>query len=230
MNGRHAVYFAPATGAPWWRFAAAWLGRDEVRDLPVPQEVPAGLNAQAWAALTAEPRRYGFHATLKAPFRLRTGTDAALLRQRLAQLAAGLQPVPLGRLVPVWMDGFVALVPATPVRELGALAARCVVELDDLRAPLDPAELARRKPENLDSRGRQLLAEYGYPHVLERFSFHLTLTGPVDSDVAGRLVAQLAPRLLELEAAQPLVLDRLCLFHEAAAGAPFTRVHEELLQ
>lgn len=229
MSGRFAIYFAPAHGSPWWRFGAGWIGRDERGDIALPQEPPTGLDGARFGELTAEPRRYGFHATLKAPFRLRDGADEPLLRKRLAGLASRLRPVPLGQLVPVWMDGFVALVPVRRDAALDALATQCVTELDDLRAPLGAADLARRNPEGLDERGRQLLAAWGYPHVLERFRFHMTLTGPADIHTAGRLVAHLAPRVSALNASHPLLLDRLCLFHQREAGAAFARIHEEAL-
>lgn len=229
MSGRHAVYFAPAHGSPWWRWGAGWLGRDECGDAALPQDPPAGFDAARFAELTAEPRRYGFHATLKAPFRLREGVDQALLRERLAALASRLGALPLGPLQPTWLDGFVALTPLHRTPSLDALAAQCVTDLDDLRAPLDPADLARRNPDGLDERGRQLLAAWGYPHVLERFRFHMTLTGPVDRHTANRLIAHLAPRVAELDAAHPLWLDRLCLFHQREPGGPFVRIHEEQL-
>ena len=178
------------------------------------------------AALTAEPRRYGFHATLKAPFRLAQGGDAQTLLARVAAIARRWQAMPLGTLVPAHLDGFVALVPVQPHAVVDTLAAQCVTELDDLRAPLDAAELARRDPQRLDARGRELLERYGYPHVLERFRFHLSLTGPVDAGTAVRLVAQLAPAVARLNAEAPLWLDRLCVFHEPAPGAPFVRLHD----
>lgn len=223
-TGRTALYFAPALESPWWRFGAQWLGRDEARGMPLAQPLPPGWQAGPFAALTQEPRRYGLHATLKAPFR--PSVPPAALRTRLAALAAELHAVPLAPLVPVYMDGFLALVPAGRNPALNALAARCVTELDDLRQPLTASERARRHPERLDARGVELLDRYGYPHVLERFRFHLTLTGPCDATTAGRLVTHLAPQLATLNQAHPPVLDRLCLFHEPAPGADFLRVHE----
>jgi len=109
---------------------------------------------------------------------------------------------------------------------LKALATHCVMGLDDLRQPLSPEERLRRQPDQLDARGRELLDRHGYPHVLERFRFHITLTGPCDMATAGGLVSQLAPSLAALNQASPPVLDRLCLFHERAAGANFVRVHD----
>ncbi|HVE52299.1 MAG TPA: hypothetical protein VNB23_02820, partial [Ramlibacter sp.] len=69
MNGaaqpaRYAIYYAPAVGSPWWKFGAGWLGRDEQRDAPLPQPPLHGLQPDEFARVTAEPRRYGFHATL----------------------------------------------------------------------------------------------------------------------------------------------------------------------
>jgi hypothetical protein len=53
---RYALYFAPAPGSAWARFGADWFARPDPR--------------------RESPRRYGFHATLKAPFRLRSGAQA----------------------------------------------------------------------------------------------------------------------------------------------------------
>jgi putative phosphonate metabolism protein len=230
MSGaRYAIYFAPAAPSAWQAFGARWLGRDERDTRAVPQEPPPGFTAGEFAQLTAEPRRYGFHATLKAPMRLREGATLQDLQERLRELATRLRAVPLGQLVPVFMDGFVALVPAQRHPGVDALAALCVTALDDLRAPLTADEIARRNPDRLDERGRQLLAEFGYPHVLERFRFHLTLSGPVDATTAGRLVAHVAPRVARLHTDEAPVLDRLCIFEEPAPGMPFLRVHDEPL-
>lgn len=226
-TGRYAVYFAPAAGTPWWHFGTRWLGRDELTGAALASPVPTGWSVEAWAGLTRDPRRYGWHATLKAPFR--PTVSEARLRARLDALAHALRPVALSPLVPRHLDGFVALVPAADQPALNALAARCVTDLDDLRAPPTAAELARRQPETLDDRGRELLARHGYPWVMERFRFHMTLTGPCDTGVARRLVAQLAPTLALLNQQAPPVLDRLCLFHEPSPGADLRRVHDAVL-
>ncbi|MFN3570082.1 MAG: DUF1045 domain-containing protein, partial [Polaromonas sp.] len=70
----------------------------------------------------------------------------------------------------------------------------------------------------------ELLALHGYPHVLERFRFHMTLTGPVDADTAQRVRQALAGEASRLNTQAPLSLDRLCLFVEQGPGAPFQRV------
>lgn len=224
---RYAVYFAPAVDSPWWRFGAHWLGWDEQRAAPLPQPALPAWSVAEFHALTAEPRRYGFHATLKAPFRLRAGATEELLRTRFAVLASRLRIQPLGHLVPRTMDGFVALVPGPRQPAVDTLAARCVLELDDLRAPLSAAEIERRQPDSLDPLARQLLQRHGYPHVLDRFRFHMTLSGPVDATTADLLVRAAAERTTPLNATSPPLLDRICLFREDHPGAPFLRLQDE---
>lgn len=223
---RHAVYFAPGRESPWWAFGASWLGRDDIRDAPVAQPATGARSRAELEALTAEPRRYGFHATLKAPFRLSGRHSGDDLVARLEHFAAGQRRIPLGRLEPLWMDGFVALVPAAPVAALQTMAAACVIELDDLRAPMTPTERERRLVDAQDPRGRELVELYGYPYVMERFRFHMTLTGPVDAATAREVIAQVADPVASLNEQAPLMLDRLCLFVQPDPWAPFRRVAE----
>ena len=69
MDTRYAIYFAPRPESPLKRFADAWLGRDPDRDERVSQPVIEGFAPERLHEITAFPRHYGFHATLKAPFR-----------------------------------------------------------------------------------------------------------------------------------------------------------------
>ena len=229
MSARYAIYFAPARHSPWWEFGSQWLGRDEYDNRARPQAALGDFLPPELSRLTEEPRRYGFHATLKAPFRLAEGSDEAGLITRLAALAPCLKPVALGPLNAAKLGNFVALVPDTDAGGLHTLAAACVAELDDLRAPLRDADRHRRSIEHLDPREVQLLNRYGYPYVLERFRFHLTLTGRLESALAKRVIHTVAPRIARLNAEAPLTLDRLCLFVENAPGAPFQRIHDVLL-
>ncbi len=224
MSARYAIYYAPGLDSPWWAFGATSLGRDEQRDVRLPRPALHGVPGDGMDALTEQPRRYGFHATLKAPFRLGPGATPQAVLDRLQAFAQGRRAIPLGALELVFMDGFVALVPAVASPALQALASACVTDLDALRAPLSPQERERRRIDPADARGKELFERYGYPHVLERFRFHMTLTGPVDAALARQLVAQLARPVARLNAHEPPVLDRLCLFVEARDGAPFRRV------
>ncbi|MDO9197463.1 DUF1045 domain-containing protein [Rhodoferax sp.] len=229
MTSRYAIYFAPAHGSPWWEFGARWLGRDECKDTALVQHPLAQIAPDELQEITAQPRRYGFHATLKAPFSLGGSHTEADLTARMQALAATLKPVALGRLQAATLGDFVALVPASATDELMDLAAACVKELDDLRAPLSDADFARRRVDHLDVREQALLQRYGYPYVLERFRFHFTLSGPVAHPVAQRVMQAVADPVTQLNATAPLVLDRLCLFVEPAPGQPFQRMADAAL-
>ena len=224
MSLRCAIYFAPGRDTAWWNFGARWLGRDEQQDLPLQRPPLGGLQPQELEDITAQPRRYGFHATLKAPFLLRTGLTPSDLEDRLRAFARTRRLVPVGPVVPDRIDDFVALVPTAVNLPLQELACACVAELDDMRAPLTGAERKHRGIDSTDVRATELFERYGYPHVLERFRFHMTLTGPVEPALARRVVTELTAPIARLNVMQPLLMDRLCLFVEAGAGTNFKRV------
>lgn len=224
MTARYAIYFSPQRHSPWWQFGAHWLGRDECNGAPLAQPELSQLTVTELHAITAEPRRYGFHATLKAPFRLRGEHKVASMMAQMRALAANLKPLPLGPLQVVTLGNFVALVPVAAPDELSTLAAQCVTALDALRAPLSAAELARRLGAQLDAREQELLQLYGYPYVLERFRFHFSLSGPLAAADAQRVMQAVLEPLKQLNATAPLLLDRLCLFVETVPGQPLLRV------
>ena len=204
---RFAIYYAPRDGA-FADAAAGWLGWDARTGQAVAQPEVPGL-----AAMTADPRRYGFHATIKPPFRLRDGSSAKDLAQILQTHAALLPRIALDGLKMVRLDGFLALIPVGDAAPLRAMAAQVVQGLDAFRAPLTPAELARRRPESLTPRQRDLLAVYGYPYVMEEFQFHLTLSGKLDGAEAA-LVQRAADQHFAGLLPQPFVIEDLCLFGE----------------
>src|SRR5687768_16449731 len=103
---RHAVYYAPAAGSTLHRLGSSWLGRDAVRGEAVRQPAIAGL-----ADATLEPARYGFHATLKAPFTMNSDMKRVELGDAVALLAAQMEMVTIPRLALRDIDGFLALVP-----------------------------------------------------------------------------------------------------------------------
>ena len=209
---RYAVYYAPAPGN-FAQAAAEWLGWDPARGTEVTQP-PFRPDM---AAPTADPRKYGFHGTIKPPFRLAQGVDAARLADAVAALACSLQPQHMPGLQFLSLEGFLALVPKGDQTALTRLAAIVVETLDPLRATLTEAEVARRRPDRLTPRQRALLDQFGYPYVMEEFQFHLTLSGPLtETDHAA--LRPLAEAHFTPHLPQPFVLDALSLFGEALDG------------
>ncbi len=220
MSARYAVYFSPRADEGLAVFARAWLGRDPERDRDVAQIVPDGLSQTALAEITAEPRRYGFHGTLKAPFALARGATADALLTFAADFARRRAPFTIPHLDLALLDGFLALVPAQQVPELDQLAADCVREFDLFRAPLDEADLARRRQAGLTARQEAALVRWGYPYVLEDFRFHLTLTGRLDEPERGR-IRDILMRLMAPYLEVPLQVRDLVVFAQDDRAAPF---------
>lgn len=222
---RFAVYHAPPAGSPLARLAAAWLGHDpETGEAVEPGDaLPPDLLAalpEPRETLVRAARVYGFHATLKAPFRLGEGIDHEILDGAVAALAARTAPVVAPRLMVKSDLGFVALTPWERSPALDALAAACVTELDLLRAPLTGAELAKRRRAGLDMVEDGHLRTWGYPYVLDRFRFHMTLTSQLarrEAAVAARLLGGLFDPVLD----DPFRIDALCLFGDPGEGRPF---------
>ncbi len=211
---RYAVYFAPMPGTPLHQRASHWLGRDAHTG-----EMLAQPDVEGLARLTSDPRRYGFHATLKAPFALRDGVEPEALMRACAALAASM-PIFHARLKAALLDGFLALVPDGDTSLVNALAERCVCELDGFRKPPSDEELARRRKVPLTARQDENLLRWGYPHVLDEFRFHMTLTKRLEAGDEARLMtaarAHFAPVLDEI-----VQIDGITLFHEPAPGMPF---------
>lgn len=223
MPPRFAVYFAPAPGSRLEHFGTRWLGRNAVTGELVEQYPVHGISLDTLSDLTAKPRRYGFHATLKPPFHLAEGKVCADLEQGLQVLASKQTPfaIPGLKLEPI--GSFLALVEAGPSPELDALAADCVRTLDGLRAPMGVEERSRRSKPGLTLRQLILLDRFGFPYVLEEFRFHMTLTGRLSGEERECIEQALLPVVAPFVRSPVLVAD-VCLFEQSAADRPFRLV------
>ncbi len=217
---RYALYFAPRPSSGWWRFGARWLGRDPATGEPVAQPAIAGLSREAFHGLTAAPRRYGFHGTLKPPFALREGTSPKGLADALARFCRARRPIPLPPLEVQRLADFLALVPAARAGRVNELAADCVREFETFRAPLAADELDRRRRKGLSPRQDRYLEAWGYPYVFAEYRFHLTLTGGLEAAPPQQVAALVAAAREQVPAA-PLRLDAVALFEQPEPTAPF---------
>jgi len=223
---RVAIYAAPDPQSDWWLRGSEWLGRCAAQRRALPQPCIDGLSSAQFAQLTAEPRRYGWHATLKAPFRLALGEDMASLRGGLADIARDHRAFALDRMEAARLDDFLALRPQHAPAALGALADDCVQRLQPLAAALDDTELARRRRKPLTPEEEALMLAWGYPWVLDRFRFHFSLTGSL-RDLTQEQVAQLQHAAVErFETLSPLIVDRISLFVEPHPSADFECVEQ----
>jgi putative phosphonate metabolism protein len=222
---RYAIYYAPDLDSDLHRFGAALLGYDAGSGEAMP--FPADVLAQApdWATLTDDPRKYGFHGTLKAPFPLAAGNTEADLVAACENFAATPRAIPVIAPVVRAISGFVAVVPAEPSADLGALAQHCVETFDRFRASMTPEDRARRRPEALTARQVEQLDRFGYPYVLNDFRFHMTLTGRLTSERGAPVLAMLQEHFAALDLTS-LRIDRIALFRQDDKSSRFRIVRQ----
>lgn len=225
---RYAIYIAPPPCTPLWHFGSKVLGYDAVSRLDVHGFSPDGIDAQTWRRMTMRPRAYGFHGTLKAPFRLAEGRDRDGLIHELLEFAAARDTFDLGPLAITSLadhggHGFAALTQTLPSPMLADLEIDTVRRFDHFRAPLNEEERAKRKPERLTPRQQQALDLYGYPHVGPDYRFHMTLSGEIAEvfDIADKLADAMANDI----GTASLRVDALVLFEQPASGQNFRVIH-----
>jgi hypothetical protein len=210
---RYAVYFTPPLTHPLWAAGCAWLGRD-----PAGPEAPEPTRPQR-----RDPWRYGFHATLKPPMRLAPGRDEAGLVAAIAALAGATRRFAMPALRVQCLSDFVALCPAEPLprdHALHRLADACVTTLDPWRAPPEPAEQQRRLAKPLSPPEREALQRFGYPHVLDAWRFHMTLSDSLADTSTREALQHAAERHFEEALRAPLACESIALFVEPAPDRP----------
>jgi len=207
---RYAIYYVSAPGSDLDRFGAHLLGYDAFSgdELPFPDGVTPD-----WRDLTQDPRKYGFHATLKAPMVLAQGESEADLLAACEAFAAASRKIPVITPVVDSISSFIAVVPAEPSTDLEQLAADCTRDFDSFRAPLTAQDRARRNPSALTPRQCEYLDRWGYPYVMEDFRFHMTLTGRLDARRREPVLAMLRTRFSAIGLAT-LAVDRIAIFRQ----------------
>ncbi|MCO6390610.1 DUF1045 domain-containing protein [Aliihoeflea aestuarii] len=210
---RYAIYFTPPQGSALTRAAESWLGYSAFTGAA--SAIPAEREA-----VTVSARRYGFHATLKAPFRMADGVSEAELLDAFENWTVTQTAFTGPRLVIEQIDGFFALVPKARNEALDAFARDVVIEFEPFRAPLTADDMSRRNPDRLTSAERDMLEAYGYPYVLDEFRFHMTLTDRIPEADAPQMRARLEEHF-RASIEEPIAISSLALFVEPEPGAPF---------
>lgn len=223
---RYALYFTPPKEAPLTGLASRWLGRDAFSGEIFPTPGASCLDAVEHHDITADPRRYGFHATLKAPFALAQSVTERDLLSVVEDFAARTPVFIIPELVLGQLGRFFALVPSAVYRPLQDFAADVVRAFEPFRTALSEAEMARRRPEYLSAAERANLVRWGYPYVMDEFRFHMTLTGPIKPHRQA-VVRDLLEERFAAHIGRPLSVSSLSVFTEETRGSPL-QVHSYL--
>lgn len=217
---RYALYFTPPSGDGLVKIAANWLGRNAFSNEKIRRPHSPLMEDSQIQALTRDARRYGFHATLKAPFRLNDNNQESDLVEALIKFSNQNAAFILPRLKIKQIGPFFALVPAQVNDELNELANEAVRFFDPYRAELSEIELLKRKPETLTLKQQAYLSEWGYPYVFDEFRFHMTLTGPVADDQQDK-VHRILEEFFAPVLSESVEVSNIALFVEEESGAPF---------
>jgi putative phosphonate metabolism protein len=219
---RYALYYAPRPEEALAAVANQWLGINVETGRARPRPAIMGMLAERLDEITAGPRLYGFHGTLKAPIGLADGATEADLVDAVRRFTARLRSFAVPSMTLSALGDFLALVPDGRCDALQDLADGCVIEFDEFRRPASEQELARRRRDGLTPRQDQLLTRWGYPYVLEQWRFHLTLTGRI-ADLGERdMVMQILRKRFSGFIDRPLQVRDLCVFRQPGPGRPFS--------
>lgn len=223
---RYAVYFVPNIDQHWWAHASQWLGRCAVSQQLSAQPSIAEVSAKRFAELTEHPRRYGFHATMRAPFVLSGEYQPRDLIDQVNAQCQIIKPFVLPRMRVTLLDQFLALVPERDVAQIARLEEQCVTLLNDYAKPLGPEELKRRRSAGLSAHEDSLLLRWGYPYVLDRFRFHCSLTGSLVQALPSEVNALTQAARQHFDDLPPCVFDTLAIFVEPTRGADFVLLEQ----
>lgn len=211
---RAAIYFTPDKNNPLISHAAQWLGWDAFRAKPVSCLIKRD---ERWVVA---PSHYGFHATMKAPFHLHESTRLQDIDEALAIFCSKTPAILLPALKITKISNFFALVPEQQTDELLEVASKTVRFFEAFRAALTEQDIKKRNPHLLDEQQYQYLMDYGYPHIFERFRFHMTLTGAIPLTEQDKVEAILNDYFQKFLSA-PFSLNGLGIFVEASNQTPF---------
>lgn len=211
---RWALYFAPPARGPLARFGADWLGWDAQAGRARAGMELAGL-PRPWDEITVGPRKYGFHATLKAPFPLAADRDPVALDAAITALAADFARFRSCCGSMLWGPSW-RWCPLGPVRR-SARWRRPVSRGSTCSGAFRRREQALRAASIRDERQRRNLERWGYPFVLEDFRFHMSLTGALDPVERAAVARALAPVVAPL-VGTPVSVEDICLFGEDREG------------
>ncbi|MFZ6654419.1 phosphonate metabolism protein/1,5-bisphosphokinase (PRPP-forming) PhnN [Undibacterium sp. TJN19] len=221
---RYALYFSPAPDTAWWEAGARWLGRDPMHAGSIAQRHIPGMPDLMLSKLTSGATRYGFHATLKAPFSLLEGFHENELISMARAFAKVQHSIKIPEMQIRMMGNFLALRPSGNESDINALAMRCVSYFDLLRNAPDATYLAKRRHAGLSARQEILLQQWGYPYTEEEYRFHLTLSddlGEVDADAQYALRKAAEQHFSRLLENSQMEIDALTIFREEEPGAAF---------
>lgn len=217
---RYAIYYVPEQSDALLQLADDWFGRSTLTGKPTKRPNIPGLSSKKIQSITKTAARYGFHGTLKAPFRLaRSATERKFL-EAVAALASDLDAARAIKMSLDYSSGFIAIRPSEEDHALRGIGDLCVIALDIFRAPVNTLERMARIQPKLSQEEAQFLLLWGYPYIFNRFRFHMTLTDPILSREKNKIYTILKD-YFETALSAPLNIESICVCGDPGNGQSF---------
>lgn len=227
---RYAIYYAPEASSEWWAAGSHWLGRCALTGRKLAQTAIDGVAPEHFHTYTQDPRRYGWHATLKAPFVLAPDESLSSLITALRSIASQHAGFAMPRLQVSTDGGFLALRPTVHHPRIHSTADACVTGLQALAQALTAEDLVRRRQKRLTARQEGYLQAWSYPWVLDEFQFHMSLTGTLRNVPADELTALVSAAQARFDALPVCRFTHLSVFVEPQVGDNFVWIDNVALR
>jgi len=179
---RVAIYFLPKKNSSLENFGKNLLGRDinKKKKISLTRRQKYFINRgftyfDELKDYCEQPAKYGFHATLKAPFRLKRNVKTKNFYDVISHIAAQHSRFKIKGLKIAYSKKFTFITSRKPNKLLINLENDLVKHLDTFRAELNKTEIKKRIPDSLTFKQNKYLKEWGYPFVFDQFKFHMTL-------------------------------------------------------
>ncbi len=177
---RYAIYYAPSENSELDLFGKCLLGWDPYKGVETTKSDLSKLPSfKKFSSLVLTPKQYGFHGTIKAPFKLKNEYTYNDLENKVREISKQIHSFYFDQLIIKKLGNFIGLIPTNNLK-VNAVSNKFVEELDYLRDELSESEIKKRKPHKLTSNQKQMLFKWGYPYVFDEFKFHLTLTSKLN--------------------------------------------------
>ena len=222
---RFAIYFSPEIDSNLHRIGSQWLGRDSNSGESIKQPNIKGVSSSYFYSVTKTPRRYGFHATLKAPFRLNTKFTLKDLCAQIHRLSALSKPFSINLKVQK-LGNFIALMMNPNEQKMQNLASQLVENLDQFRAPLHQKEIDKRRMSNLTTSENKNLLQWGYPYVFDDFRFHMTLTEKIPCKSDQEFTVNAASSHFSEDLDRATKVNSISLFFQESSEADFLQIQQ----
>jgi len=222
---RFAIYFAPEIDSNLHSIGSQWLGRDSSSGKSIMQPNIKGISSSYFYSVTKTPRRYGFHATLKAPFRLNKEFTSKDLCSQIQRLSALSKPFAMNLKVGK-LGNFIALMMDPNEQKMQNLASKLVENLDQFRAPLHQKEIDKRRMSNLNTSEDKNLLKWGYPYVFNDFRFHMTLTEKIPCRSDQEFMVNAASSHFSADLDRATKVNSISLFFQESSEADFLQIQQ----